>query len=65
MCFLGANFPTMATKKIDFFFWGFLSVNFLRRNLLKWKKNPNFQSHKMGGGKEPLGHDPSKFRISD
>jgi hypothetical protein len=37
----------------------------LRRNLLKWKKNPNFQSHKMGGGKEPLGHDPSKFRISD
>ncbi len=33
MCFFGANFHIMATKNIDFFFWAFLNIFFLRRKL--------------------------------
>jgi hypothetical protein len=63
--FWGQIFTLWQQQKFDFFLLGFLSVNFLRKKLLKWKKFPNFQSHKIEGEKNHLAmtHQNLEFLI--
>ncbi len=65
MCFLGANFHTMATTKIWFFSFGVFKCKFFEKKIIKMEKISKLSKPQNWGGKEPLGHDPSKFRISD
>jgi hypothetical protein len=62
--FWGQIFTLWQQKNLIFSF-GVFKCKFFEKKFIKVEKNSKLSKPQNWGGKEPLGHDPSTFRISD